>query len=93
MTTSITPPDTDLSSETSSAKQSMFAGVSPKLTFIMGIVSGVAAVSLAGFVLAVSYGLSGNIPNSLWGLVRPQQQLVHLYLINPQDRQLMSLLP
>ena len=62
MTTSITPPDTNLSSETSSAKQSMFAGVSPKLTFVMGIVSGVGAVSLAGFVLAVSYGLSGNIP-------------------------------
>ncbi len=39
---------------------SMFDGVSPKLTFIMGIVSGVAIVSLTGFVLAASYSLSGQ---------------------------------
>ena len=60
MTTSITPQVTDLSGVTSSAKQSIFAGASPKLTFVMGIVSGVAAISMVGFVLAVTYGLSGN---------------------------------
>ncbi len=44
----------------SSPSSSLFAGASPKLTFIMGLVTGVAVISLAGFVLAASYGLSGG---------------------------------
>ncbi len=43
----------------------MFAGASPKLTFIMGLVTGIAVVSLAGFVLAASYGLSGRASSAL----------------------------
>lgn len=39
----------------------MFAGASPKLTFIMGIISGVAVVSLVGFVFAASYGFAGRL--------------------------------
>jgi len=41
-------------------KSSMFDGASPKLTFAMGIVVGVAVVSLAGFAAAGSYLLSGG---------------------------------
>lgn len=42
------------------AKASVFDGASPKLTFAMGVVVGIAVVSLAGFVLAGSYVLSGG---------------------------------
>lgn len=41
-------------------KASMFEGASPKLTFTMGILVGVAAVSLLGFILAGSYVLTGG---------------------------------
>ena len=40
------------------SKPSIFAGTTPKLAFVMGLVVGVAAVSLVGFVLAGSYALS-----------------------------------
>ncbi len=43
----------------SSLSPGLFAGASPKLTFIMGVVTGIAVISLAGFVLAASYGLPG----------------------------------
>lgn len=39
---------------------SMWSGASPKLTFVMGILVGVAGVSLVGFVLAASFAFSGN---------------------------------
>jgi len=39
---------------------SMFSGASPKLTFVMGILVGVAGVSLIGFVVAASYAFSGK---------------------------------
>lgn len=42
-------------------KSGLFAGASPKLTFIFGIVVGVATISLAGFALAASYGLSAKL--------------------------------
>lgn len=51
-----------------SHKASVFEGASPKLTFVMGLVVGVAAVSLVGFVLAGTYVLSGN---SLRGVTGP----------------------
>jgi protein-disulfide isomerase len=35
-------------------KESLFSGASPKLTFVMGVVTGVAAISLLGFILIVS---------------------------------------
>lgn len=41
-------------------KTSMFDNVSPKLTFIMGIVVGVAVVSLLGFGLALYASMSGG---------------------------------
>lgn len=41
-------------------KPGLFEGASPKLTFIMGVVVGVAVVSLIGFVMLGSYILSGN---------------------------------
>lgn len=41
-------------------KASVFDGASPKLTFVMGVVVGIAVISLAGFVLAGSYVLSGG---------------------------------
>ncbi len=39
---------------------SIFSGASPKLTFIMGFLVGVAGVSLIGFVVAASYAFSGK---------------------------------
>lgn len=42
-----------------SHQASLFEGASPKLTFVMGVLVGVAAVSLVGFVLAGSFVLSG----------------------------------
>lgn len=41
---------------------SLFAGASPKLTFVVGLLTGVAVVSLAGFVLVGSYLFSGKSP-------------------------------
>ncbi len=41
-------------------KSSIFEGVSPKLGFIMGLVVGVAAISLVGFIVAVSFSFSGR---------------------------------
>lgn len=41
-------------------KSSIFSGASPKLTFIMGVVVGVAAVSLIGFVIAVVMSFGGG---------------------------------
>ncbi len=38
------------------ARDGLFSGASPKLTFIMGLVTGVAAVSLVGFILVVLGG-------------------------------------
>lgn len=38
----------------------MFNGASPKVTFIMGLLVGVAGVSLIGFVVAASYAFSGK---------------------------------
>ncbi|MBI5465685.1 MAG: DsbA family protein [Candidatus Kerfeldbacteria bacterium] len=61
MTTPTIPPDSDFDQPTLPTKPSIFAGASPKLTFIMGIVSGIAVVSLVGFVLTASYGLLGNV--------------------------------
>jgi len=50
------------------AQSSMFVGASPKLTFIMGVVVGVAAVSFIGFILAVVFNFSGKGGNKLaWG--------------------------
>lgn len=42
------------------SRSSIFAGASPKLTFVMGLVVGVAAVSLVGFVVAASYIFSSQ---------------------------------
>ncbi len=39
---------------------SMFSGASPKVTFVMGLLVGVAGVSLIGFVIAASYAFSGK---------------------------------
>ena len=53
----------------------MFAGASPKFTFIMGLVSGVAAVSLIGFVLiatSATPGLLAKLGNNL--AVNPSPQ-------------------
>ncbi|MBI5466568.1 MAG: thioredoxin domain-containing protein [Candidatus Kerfeldbacteria bacterium] len=56
------------SATTGMTKPSIFVGASPKLTFIMGIVVGVAAVSFVGFVLAVVFGLAGQGGGKLsWG--------------------------
>lgn len=38
----------------------IFSGASPKLTFIMGLLVGVAGVSLIGFVVAASFAFSGK---------------------------------
>lgn len=38
----------------------IFNGASPKLTFVMGLLVGVAGVSLIGFVVAASYAFSGK---------------------------------
>jgi len=48
-----------------SNKTSLFEGSSPKLTFIMGVVAGVAAVSLIGFVLALIYMFPSVLGNKL----------------------------
>ncbi|MEK7497120.1 MAG: thioredoxin domain-containing protein [Patescibacteria group bacterium] len=56
-------------------KPSLFAGASPKFTFIMGLVSGVAAVSLIGFVLiatSATPGLLAKLGNNL--AVNPSPQ-------------------
>lgn len=47
-------------SHNNAAKGSMFDNVSPKLTFIMGIVVGVAVISLIGFGLALYASVSGK---------------------------------
>ncbi len=52
--------ENDIIISSASAKSGMFDGASPKLTFIMGVVVGIAAVSLVGFVLAASYVFSGK---------------------------------
>lgn len=41
-------------------KSSLFSGASPKLTFVMGILVGVAGVSLVGFILALVVSLGAN---------------------------------
>ncbi len=41
-------------------KSSLFTGASPKLTFVMGILVGVAGVSLVGFMLALVMSFGGN---------------------------------
>ncbi|MBU1039442.1 DsbA family protein [Patescibacteria group bacterium] len=41
-------------------RPSIFNGVSPKLSFIMGLVVGVAAISLIGFIVAVAFSFSGG---------------------------------
>lgn len=47
-------------------KESLFSGASPKLTFVMGVVTGVAAISLLGFILVVStdYQFKANSGNN-----------------------------
>jgi len=40
---------------TTPSKNSIFEGSSPKLTFIMGVITGVAVVSFVGFILALIY--------------------------------------
>ncbi len=60
MTTTTIFPSPNFDEVTPPVKQSLFTGASPKLTFVMGIVSGVAAVSLIGFILAAAYGLPNN---------------------------------
>ena len=60
MTTANVPSDSDFDEVTPPAKPSLFAGASPKLTFIMGVVVGVAVVSLVGFILAAVYTFSGG---------------------------------
>ncbi|MFH1867253.1 MAG: DsbA family protein [Patescibacteria group bacterium] len=45
-------------SDLSSNKVSMFDGASPKLTFILGLVTGVAVVSLVGWALTSTTGIS-----------------------------------
>ncbi|HAO81330.1 MAG TPA: hypothetical protein DDW92_02940 [Candidatus Veblenbacteria bacterium] len=47
-------------SPASSGLTGIFSGASPKLTFIMGLLVGVAGVSLIGFVLAASFAFSGK---------------------------------
>src|SRR3990167_3468683 len=44
------------------SKPSIFIGASPRLTFIMGLLVGVAGVSLIGFVLAASFAFSSKSP-------------------------------
>lgn len=53
------------------ANKSMFEGASPKLTFTMGILVGVAGVSLLGFILAGSYLFSGKDLGKLAGGTTP----------------------
>ncbi len=50
----------------------MFAGASPKLTFILGLVTGVAVVSIVGFAVAASFAFSGKLTNK--GLNAPSAQ-------------------
>lgn len=45
---------------TSAGINNMFSGASPKVTFVMGLLVGVAGVSLIGFVVAASYAFSGK---------------------------------
>lgn len=54
MLESILPSTNQTPSQT--PKESIFSGASPKLTFVMGVVTGVAAISLLGFILVVSAG-------------------------------------
>jgi len=43
-----------------SEKSSIFEGVSPKLSFIMGLIVGVGAISLVGFIVAISFSFVGG---------------------------------
>ena len=52
--------ENDIIVSSANSKSSIFEGASPKFTFIMGVVVGVACVSLIGFVLAASYVFSGK---------------------------------
>ena len=60
MTTSNLPTDVGFNQLAPTAKPSLLVGASPKLTFIMGVVVGVAVVSLVGFILAAVYTFSGG---------------------------------
>ena len=53
------------------SKPSIFIGASPRLTFIMGLLVGVAGVSLIGFVVAASFAFSGKSPLTGSGNVAP----------------------
>lgn len=54
-----------------SPSPSFFSGASPKFTFVMGMVTGIAAVSLVGFVVAASYAFSGKTPFTKPGTATP----------------------
>lgn len=67
MTGTNMPSNPDFDSVKPSIKQSIFTGASPKFTFVMGMVSGIAVVSLVGFVFAAVYSFSGRFPRTQTG--------------------------